>query len=220
MSCKKDQDIYLEKCPHCGKEIKIVTGGEHGCELDLLAVDLLNCDSCGTTINVLAGEGGKCIQCGKVGCNDEWCDVGWDPKIKLCNNCKYFYILENWFEPDERLLNKKFEIKSGNELLGIFKVERGIISIRPSDIIRFKEDEQLFRRFFIGDVLEKMEADDKDRIKNKSLKEDNGISYKIVKSVDGFVREIKIKHFRDYQRVLDLKNGISWTFEVLFNGKY
>ncbi|MHA1379142.1 MAG: hypothetical protein ACTSRG_12240 [Candidatus Helarchaeota archaeon] len=219
MSCKKNEEIFLDECPHCHKEIKIITHGEHSCEIEVVAEELLICDSCGVKINTLAGEGGKCIQCGKVGCIDEWCDIGWDPTMRLCNNCKYFYILENWFEPDERLLNKKFEINSDSKFLGIMTVERGIVIIRPSELVRFTEDEPLFKSFFMDEVLNKMELEDQKALKNKQIKENQMISYKISKYPDNTIREIKIKHFRTYKRVIDIKNGISWTFEILAQKK-
>jgi len=219
LSCKKNEEIFIDECPHCGKEIKIVSHGEYVCEFEILAEELLTCDSCGTKINILTGEGGKCSQCGKIGCTDEWCYIGWDPKTKLCNNCKYFYILENWFEPDERLLNKKFEINSDSINLGIMRIEHGVISIRPSEHIRITEDEHIFKKFFLEEILKKMELEDQEALKNKRIKENQVISYKILKTPNNYIYEIKIKHFRTYKRVIEIKNGISWTFEMLSQHK-
>lgn len=214
MSNEKSEQNFLGECPHCGKKIKIILYGDGKCELQISEEEPLYCDSCGIEIPYGSNEGGKCIQCGKVGCKDELCQIGWDPRNGLCNNCKYFFILGNWFEPDERLFNKEFEMKSSNGIiLGKMIVERGKIMIFPSEKAKITENDFLFKSLFLESVIRQMQEEDLLAINKGKLKENKLISYEIIKSVDNNIQRIIINHFRTYDRMMKILNYVSYIFE-------
>lgn len=119
-------------------------------------------------------------------------------------------------EKQEKVEKKEFLIKDKEgKLLGKASVSGDTISIIPQEDLKFSTQAPPFKSFFWGKIINRMETEDDQAIKEGTLSKLEKISVDIIKDDDDNIQNIIIQNFRKYDRMMDLINTITWTFRKI-----
>jgi len=119
-------------------------------------------------------------------------------------------------EKKEKVEKKEFPIKDKiGKLLGKASVSGNTISIIPEKDLKFSTQELPFKSFFWGKIINRMETEDDQAIKEGTLSKTEKISIDIIKDDEDNIQNIIIQNFRKYDRMMELINTINWTFRKI-----
>jgi len=116
----------------------------------------------------------------------------------------------------EKVEKKEFLIKDKmDKLLGKVSVSGDTISIIPQADLKFSAQAPPFKSFFWGKIINRMETEDDQAIKEGNLSKTEKISVDIIKDDEDNIQNIIIQNFRKYDRMMNIINTITWTFRKI-----
>lgn len=119
-------------------------------------------------------------------------------------------------EKEEKVEKKEFPVKDKmGKLLGKVSVSGNTMSIVPEQDLKFSTQAPPFKSFFKGKIINRMETEDDQAIKEGTLSKAEKISVDIINDDNDNIQNIIIQNFRKYDRMMDLINTITWTFRKI-----
>ncbi len=117
---------------------------------------------------------------------------------------------------EKRVKGRVYQISSRKGVhLGDMVVDEGRIEIIPSREIGFSSKVPPFMQFFVKKVLLNMKLADKNKALKGKIDESQVLDFQIVKDGE-IIKKIEITNYREENRVKEILNTITWTFERMY----
>jgi hypothetical protein len=94
-------------------------------------------------------------------------------------------------------------------------VRSGSLEIKPECDVPLDANSPPLRAFFVGKVLEGMQAKDKEAAVAGTIQPDAILSYS-VEQEGSKLKAIHVQNYGDERRLLELKNAVRWTFRRMY----
>lgn len=103
-------------------------------------------------------------------------------------------------------------------ILAIAQIDNEAISIIPEVGVKLLKTTPPFESFFVNRILKGFEAKDKELTASGKLEAEQILTFDVEES-DGIISKVKIRNYRDKNRLNEIINTISWAFSRMLEKK-
>lgn len=103
-------------------------------------------------------------------------------------------------------------------ILANAQIDNETISITPESGVKLLKTTPPFESFFVNRILKGFEAKDKELSSSGKLDAQQVLSFDVEES-DGMISKVKIRNYRDKNRLNEILNTISWAFARMLEKK-